>query len=149
MPLQEELEPKILIDSDADPFVPKGWKVYKHHRGGIIKWFPDKGKIYTPDERKYGGGLRFSDLEKELKQNRVLNANVLDAVLKDPQLIPPEWWCAFGANGDTAISFLGTIYLAGNGDQVVRCLKYGLADWYEDYFRVNHYWLRYQKVAIL
>ncbi|MBI3589000.1 MAG: hypothetical protein HY093_01110, partial [Candidatus Liptonbacteria bacterium] len=35
-----------LIDCDADPFVPKGWEVVEHHKGGRLKWDTRKVKLY-------------------------------------------------------------------------------------------------------
>ncbi|MBI3589422.1 MAG: hypothetical protein HY093_03375, partial [Candidatus Liptonbacteria bacterium] len=44
---QAEIKPiEHLIDCDADPFVPKGWEVVEHHKGGRLKWDTRKVKLY-------------------------------------------------------------------------------------------------------
>ena len=35
------------INLDADPFVPDGWKVNNHQKGGFFKWNPKAVKFYS------------------------------------------------------------------------------------------------------
>ena len=117
-----------VIDCDANPYVPDGWKVEEHIKGGELRWNPDEVELYLCDEQK-GGSIEGNELRKKLKGQPVLNACVLDYLLANPQLIPEEW-------KGKAVFFWGTIYRNSFGDLCVRCL-----DWFDGWWRWDHYWL--------
>jgi hypothetical protein len=90
-----------LIDLDADPFVPEGWEVSDHRKGGLFKFSHSNVELYiVPDYRhvkstiassyvahpEYGG-----DDDKARCSGKNLNANVLDYLLAHTELIPEEW----------------------------------------------------------
>jgi hypothetical protein len=59
----------------------------------------------------------------------VMNANVLDYLLANPDLIPEEW--KKDEKGNTRyIFFWGTVYRRSNGNLCVRCLYWDDSGWY-------------------
>lgn len=110
-----------LIDCDADPFIPSGWSVEEHKKGGLLKFDPDKISLHLSKKQKKGiiGG---HDLRKELSDKPIMNANVLDYLLAHPELIPEEFK---GKN----IFFWGTIYRHSDRSRGVRCLCWDGSQW--------------------
>jgi hypothetical protein len=110
-----------VIDLDANPFVPDGWKVEEHIKGGQFVYDPAKIKPYLSKSQKKGviGG---HDLRKELQGKPVYNANLLDYYLAHPELIPDKWKGKY-------IFFWGTIYRSSAGDLYVRCLYWDGSQW--------------------
>ena len=80
-----------LIDLDANPFIPLGWKVNEHRKNGQFKWDPSKVKLYLSKEQQVRGWPEGNLLRRELVGKPVYNANVLDYLLKNPHVIPEEW----------------------------------------------------------
>ena len=114
-----------LIDCDSAPFVPNGWTVEEHKKGGMLKFYPAMISLYLSKKQKKGtiGG---HDLRKELANKPVMNANVLDYLLAHPELIPEEWKGEY-------IFFWGTIYRSSDGDLYVRYLDWFGSKWNWDY----------------
>jgi hypothetical protein len=110
-----------LIDCDVNPFIPDGWSVEEHKKGGMFKFNPEKISLYLSKKQKKGsiGGY---DLRKELSDKPVMNANVLDYLLAHPELIPEEWKGKY-------IFFWGTIYRDSDGRLDVRCLGWSGSEW--------------------
>jgi hypothetical protein len=130
------------IDCNADPFVPHGREVEEHRNGGILTWDPTKVSLYPSKSQEgdeYIGGYK---LRKELASQPVLNANVLDYLLKNPHLIPEDW--KKDEHGNMRfIFFWGTIYRNSvyrnsDGRLYVRCLYWNDSTWYW-----RNYWLGY------
>lgn len=119
--LAEIAYPEHLIDCDANPFIPNGWSVEEHKKGGLFKFDPAKISLYLSKKQKKGstGG---NDLRKELAGKSVMNANVLDYLLAHPELIPKRW-------KGKAIFFWGTIYRGSDGDLYVRYLYWLGSEW--------------------
>jgi len=111
------------IDLDADPFIPDGWQVVEHEKGGRFEWNPVNISLYLADGQKDGKSMKRDALRQALKVQKVLNANVLDFLLKHPELIPEEWKGKF-------VFFWGTIYRSSVGDLYVRCLCWGGVGWH-------------------
>ncbi|OHA60175.1 MAG: hypothetical protein A2589_00675 [Candidatus Vogelbacteria bacterium RIFOXYD1_FULL_46_19] len=123
-----ELRPvKYVIDCDADPFLPDGWKVEDHQQGGILKWTESLIALYL-DQRQQSGRCIGHDLRRALRNQKVLNANVLDFLLQHPELIPEEW-------KGKEVFFWGTIYLISDDNLCVRSLS-----WHGDEWRWSHFW---------
>jgi hypothetical protein len=118
----------MLIDCDAAPFIPDGWSVEEHKKGGFLKFDPTKISLCLSKKQKKGS-IEGNDLRKELINQPTLNANVLDYLLAHPELIPEEWKGKY-------IFFWGTIYRDSGGRLTVRCLYWGGSGWNEVY-----YWL--------
>jgi len=124
-----------VIDCDKQPYLPDGWEVAGHTRGGQLVWDASKVQLYLSDNQQNGKSIEGNKLRKELANKPVLNANVLDYLLANPHLIPEEWKA--DGNGNTRyIFFWGSIYRRSNGDLCVRCLYWGGDGW-----RWSRYWL--------
>lgn len=117
-----------MIDCDAAPFIPSGWKVEKHQKGGQFKWDTGQVALYLSKFQK-NGVIEGNKLRKELEGKPVLNACVLDYLLAHPHLIPEEW-------KGNAVFFWGTIYRDSDGNLFVRCLY-----WLGGRWRWGNYWL--------
>ena len=72
------------------PLLPNGWKVEEHQKGGQFKFDARRCSSSSPRARRTAS-LEGNKLRKELAGKPVLNANVLDYLLANPQLIPEEW----------------------------------------------------------
>lgn len=128
------------IDCDADPFNPwekDGWTVEEHQKGGTFTWDASQVELYLASGQKNGKYIEGNKLRKELAKKPVLNANVLDYLLKNPHLIPEEWK-KDGQGNTRYIFFWGTIYRCRDGNLYVRylCWVGGRWDW-------SGYWLDY------
>ncbi len=121
-----------IIDCDAAPYVPDGWKVEEHTPGGQFEWSADSIELYLSDKQK-GGTIEGNKLRKELAGMPVLSANVLDYLLKNPQLIPDEWKGEY-------IFFFGTIYRRSDGLLCGRCLYWSGESWGWDYGWLDVEW---------
>lgn len=111
-----EIKPvEYLIDLDADPFIPGGWRVIEHKKGGKWKYDPKKIGLYLSKKQQDGNKIDGHDLRKELESQPVMNANLLDFYLRNPHLIPSGW-------KDKYVFFWGTIYCDKDGNLYVRCL---------------------------
>lgn len=112
---------KNVINCDADPFVPNNWSVESHTKGGQFAFDPAKVKFHLSHNQQDGKVIEGSKLRKELTNEPVLNANVLDYLLKNPHLIPENWKKDEKGNA-RYIFFWGTIYRSSDGYLSVRYL---------------------------
>lgn len=115
-----------IIDCDAKPFIPDGWKVEKHRKDGQLEWNAEKVSLYLSQLQKDGKYIGGNELRKELQGMFVYNANVLDYLLVHQELIPEEW-------KGKAVFFWGTIYRHSDGDLCVRFLRWDGVQWHWDY----------------
>ncbi len=120
-----------IINCDEDPFLPEGWKVDNHKKGGQLEWDPAKVRLHLSPNQQNGKSIRGDELYKELENEPVLNANVLDYLLAHQELIPDEWKGKY-------VFFWGTIYRFSGGRLGIRCLYWNDDRWYWDSF-----WLGY------
>lgn len=111
-----------VIDCDAAPFVPDGWKVEEHQKGGQLKWDAAALQLFLAEGQQNGNALEGNKLRKELASKPVLNANVLDYLLANPHLIPEDW-------KGKAVFFWGTVYRFSGGHLCVRYLYWRGARW--------------------
>lgn len=126
---QLEIKPiEHLIDCDVNPFIPNGWAVEEHKKGGMFKFNPEKISLYLSEKQKKGS-IGGHDLRKELADKPVMNANVLDYLLARPELIPEEWKGKY-------IFFWGTIYRDSDGYLFVFYLY-----WFGSKWGCHYYWL--------
>ncbi len=124
-----------IIDCDADPFVPYDWVVEEHQKGGQFNWSATSVLLHlnhSQQDDTCAAGVKFrgTKLRKALEGEPVLNANVLDYLLKNPSLIPEDW--KKDETGKTRkIFFWGTIYRDPNGryKQYVRFLYWRRYEW--------------------
>lgn len=113
---------KHVIDCDANPYIPDGWKVENHRKHGQFEYDPEKIELYLSRGQKFGTYIEGNKLRKELESQPVLNANVLDYLLAHPELISESW-------KDRAIFFWGTIYCSSGGYLCVRSLCWDGRSW--------------------
>ena len=117
-----------VIDLDADPFVPDGWIVKEHKRGGLFKWNSDQILFYLSDKQKNGRSMNGNRLRKELEDKPVFNANLIDYLLANQHLIPDEW--KKDEEGRTRFIFAwGTIYRPSRSSLYVRCMYWNGDKW--------------------
>ena len=125
-----------VIDCDVTPFVPSGWKVEEHQKGGALRWDKERQKdaLFLAIAQK-SGRIEGNKLRKELElaKEPVLNANVLDYLLANPHLIPEEWKGKY-------VFFWGTIYRASIGGLCVRCLHWHGDEWYWNCLWLGNDW---------
>lgn len=129
-----------VIDGDADPFVFDGWKVEEHKKTGQFVWDPAKVELCLSKNQKGGKVIEGNKLRKELENNPMWNANLLDYLLKNPHLIPEEW--KQDEKGNTRyIFFWGTIYRGSVDRLCVRCLCWVDRRWdWDCHWLDNYYW---------
>lgn len=143
-----------VINCDADPFTPSGWTVESHTKGGQFVFDPAKIKLYLSpnqqDSEQDSEVIEGNKLRKELANELVLNANVLDYLLKNPQLIPEDW--KKDEKGNTRfIFFWGTIYRGSSGGLCglcVRCLCFSGGRWHWDYDWLGSDWSGHSPAAL-
>ena len=114
---------KHIVDMDADPYVPQGWKVESHKKQGQLECDPGKIQLYLSENQKTGKCIEGNKLREELESQPTLNANLLDYFLAHQELIPEEW-------KDKYVFFRGTVYRDSNGNLCVRCLYWSGYRWY-------------------
>jgi len=123
---------RILIDLDAPPYIPNGWSVVEHKQGGQMVWDSTKVKFHLSKNQKGGKRIEGNKLRKELEHKPVYNANLLDYLYANQELIPEEW----KKNEDGSIRFTyfwGTIYSYSDGYLYVRVLYFHDGQWNWDY----------------
>ena len=118
----------IIIDLDADPFIPAGWTVPegRHQKGGQFTFDPSQVKLHLDAGQQDGKSIQGHKLHKQLAVVSVFNAVLLDWYLANPQHIPEEW-------KGKAVFFWGTIYRYRDGDLCVRYLYWDGGRWQADY----------------
>jgi hypothetical protein len=146
--MTETKERVYIIDCDAAPFVPSGWKgVEQHQTGGSFAWDPKAVEFYRSKFQQHGKHIRGEKLRDELRDKPVLNANVLDYLLAHPHLIPEEW--KHDEQGRTRyIFFWGTIYRGSAGSACVRYLSWDGGRWLWYYFWLGIGWSDYDPAAL-
>lgn len=130
-----------VIDCDAAPFVPDGWKVEEHIKGGEFEWNPEAISLYLSDKQQGSGWVEGNKLRKELTGMPVLNANVLDYLLAHPNLIPDEWKGKY-------VFFWGTIYRRSDGSLYVRYLNWYGVSWDRDSRWLDFDWYAHDPAAV-
>ncbi len=136
---------KKCVDLAADPLLPNGWSV-QHHRGGAkaskIERNGDnlylngrKIKFRLTIEQREVGVITGERLLRKLRGKLVLNANVLDYLLRNPCLIP-EAWKKDRYDNPQRLFFWGTIYRDLEETRYVRYL-YWRSRWQWNYRPVD------------
>lgn len=123
---------KHLIDCDAPPSRRKIWKVEDHRKGGQLIWDPTKVKLYLSPKQVEDMSIQGHELRGELVSQPVLNANVLDYLLANQQLIPLEWK-RDEQGRPHFIYFWGTIYSDFEDELIVRLMHFMGGRWRSDY----------------
>jgi hypothetical protein len=131
-----------IIDLDADPFVPDGWKVEEHTKSGPFAFDSSQVKLHIDAGQQNGKRIGGNDLRKKLKNVPVMNANLLDWYLANPRHIPEEWKGKY-------VFFWGTIYRHRRGDLVVRCLYWDGGQWCWGHCWLGYGWSADNPAAVL
>jgi len=108
--------------------------------GGQFAWDPRNIRLHLTECQKDGKRIKGHEVRCELKDQPIMNANLLDFLHTTPRLIPKEWEEGRGQ----CVFFWGTIYRDGDRNLYVRYLyrsdghwhwsDRGLdGDWYSDY----------------
>lgn len=138
-----------VIDCDAAPLIPyDGWKVEEHKQGGQFTWDPSKLTIYLSDNQRGDQCIEGNKLRKELADRPVLNANVLDYLIRHPHLVPDEWKIDEQAN-TRYIYFWGTIYGDSDGRLCVRSLYFGSGRWSWGGYSLGYDWHAWHPAILL
>ena len=111
-----------VIDCDADPFVPDGWSVEEHQKGGSFQRDASKVELWLANGQKNGKVLKGNKLRKEMAKKVPFNACALDYLLANPHLIPEEWKGKY-------VFFWGTVYRRRAGLLYVRYLCWSGDGW--------------------
>jgi|GEM_PF-3717613 hypothetical protein len=130
-----------LIDLNAKTVPIRTWKVEKPFLYSLnwllrkysfryFKFKADNVSCFVSEQQEQGLSVEGIYLAKRLHFRFLLNAAVLDYLLKHPEEIPKDW---FGY----AIVFLGTIYINSEGKRFARCLYNTGHEWSEDYLCVE------------
>jgi hypothetical protein len=133
-------KPGLFIDCSAKPLVPRGWRLLRHRRHGILEW--DETKVSACWHERHELGLMVSNKEfyGSLKKGTALNANPLDFLVDHPSRIPEDWRePMFGR--PPLILFPDTTYLNERRHVVVRCLYLDETnDWTDGYVPCDEEW---------
>jgi hypothetical protein len=115
------------IPCDNPPYVPPGWGVVEHRKGGVLKIELAQIALHLEPAQQKGSGIVGNLLRERLAGRRILNANVLDYLLSHMHLIPKEWRGASWGQ-KRSICFWGTIYRY-EGELYVRYLHWDGFKW--------------------
>jgi hypothetical protein len=135
-------ESKIVVDLDADPFVPKGLTVTEHKKGGQFEFNPAKVSLYLSKGQQDSNWIKGTDLQKELGGQPVLNVNLFDFYLAHPRLIPEDW-------KGKKVFFWGTVYHDADGNLYVCCLSWDGAQWNWDLRWLEDNWFEFCPAVVL
>jgi hypothetical protein len=95
--------------------------------------------LWQSDRQKSGKTVTGYDLKAEATGQPVRNGNVLDALLKHPELFPDDW--KTDEQGRTRyVFFLATIYRHGD-NLCVRCACFGGGRWLGGYYWLDFEWV--------
>jgi hypothetical protein len=127
-----------IIDGDGFPFPPKTHHVLSNHDLGQIYWDPDKAFLWSLPG---GQALKGLDLYQQIKDQPLLNAAVLEFLLRYPHLLPESW-------KDEEVAFLGTIYSNLDGRQGVRVLYWDKERWDWEFADLDCHWPSRRSIAM-
>lgn len=105
--IKGEAEFRCIVNLDVDPYVPEGWIISEHQKGGQVIW-PQRVDLYSSSRQSCqcaGGdsGDSGRNIHEAIQKRKPFNAVLLDFLLKYPILIPADW-------KDKIVLFWGTIY---------------------------------------
>jgi len=127
----ESADTRYFADLTLEPIACRGWLIEDHQKAvdgiNVIVWDRARVELYVDDAQKNGNVDGFM-LRKSLRDKPILNANVLDFLLRNPQLIPEDWKKSEHGK-PRRIYFFGTIYCRPNDDLYVRYLCWNDEKW--------------------
>lgn len=105
----------------------EGWVQVQKRQDGL--YVGDKKVVlYLSERQESGKTIQGHELRQALTGKPVLTANIMDALLAHPYLIPQDWM-KDGKGNTIYIYFWGTGYRYG-GRLSVRCFRWGGGRWY-------------------
>ena len=115
---------ELMVDLDATPYVPDGYTIEEHQKGGQFKFNPAKVGLYYLDKKQGNKDRLISveEMKKEFRNQQIFNACLCDFYLKYIPLIPKSW-------EGKDVCFWGTIYGGGLSSLFVRCLSKRDGEW--------------------
>lgn len=132
-----QIEPStgLIINCDADPSCPHGLKIESHKQDGKFLWDPETIDLYLTQPQRDGSIKAGNGIYRELEGKPNLNANVLDFLLSNPNLIPESWQ-------GKGIYFWGTMYRTNDTGYslCVRSLLWAGDRWYGHYGLLEGGW---------
>ncbi len=134
-------KPNHTINLSSDPFCPEGLTVTSHIKGEeAFVWDEKKVTLYLYKKQK-SGSIKGTDLQEELKDQKVFNANLLDYLLEHPELIPETW-------KGKGVYFWGTIYRNADGRACVRYLYWDGGRWHWGAIWLGYGWDAHYPAAV-
>lgn len=138
---------KYVIDCSAVPHVPEGWEIRPEDQikscvTGLFDFNHSNVTLFDTEEFQSKGTDGY-DLLLVHEGQPVLLANVLEYLLRYPELIPEAWKKGI-------IIFWGTIYRHPDGAKVVRFLRWATWDdsYYEEYLWLGQQWEDFFQAAV-
>jgi len=129
-----------LIDTTKQPSIINDLTIESHDTSqGQID--PIEIGLYLDEIQKDGKYIEGNKLREKLKSQPVLNACVLNYLLKNPDLIPDDWKGKY-------VYFWGTIYRSSAGRLYVRYLFWNGVRWNENYSWLGIDWLSFDPAAV-
>lgn len=104
-----------MIDCEAPPRIPRGFTLERHRESAPLKWQPGCATVWKSALQADGRPDDGARIERQLEDESVLNANVLDWLFANQYAIPEEWT-------DRYLFFWGTIFKHAAGSRYVHCL---------------------------
>jgi hypothetical protein len=129
------------VDLDADPFVPNGWTLVEHQKGGKFEWNVSNVKLHVSPNQQRKSGIEGNWLREQLKGKRPYNAILLDYLLENQDLIPEQWKGKF-------VYFWGTLYRDTGNKTCVRCLCRHRGEWRWHYGWLESYFTGSEPAAV-
>lgn len=117
------------INSRKKPLIPKGWKIVKHVKIKSFYWNRKSAVLHREKEQKKGLYVSHKVIVRRLKRRRkiLLNATVLDFLMKHKNRIPQSW------EGKT-IDFPGTVYRDNSGElRTAYLVRHQLSHWKREF----------------
>lgn len=135
-----------IIDCGVNPVVPIGQTLEEHDTSEPFVFDPSKITFYIDEAQRNSGGIEGNLLRNKLADKRVLNANVLDFLLLNPELIPEEWKTD-DAGRTRFIYFWGTRYTRYSSE-CIRCLYWNGHTWFDGTQWLNDEWKDTEVAAV-
>lgn len=131
--------PKLLFgEVEVEQHIGDGWVIVEKRADGLYV-SGRKVVLYLSKRQKGRKWLKGHELREELTGKPVLNANILDALVENPHLIPDDWKA--DEDGNTRfIYFWGTIYRGAGDSLCVRYLFFYDGAWIRRYFWLHDIW---------
>jgi len=146
------------LDLAAEPRLPFPTAFIASHKpDGVVAverrpdgLYVDAKKVVLFRSELQTDGVQGPQLYDELFEKAVLNANVLQFLIQNPEFIPesPDWKKQ-GEEADVMIYFWGTLFGHPNGDHCVSHMEWNGASWTWSCSSIQNWWLENQPAALL